>query len=74
MLPHGVSSAEQKVYQAVPGLRLIVAAFTVEARVRARVNPCEFCGGQSGTGTGFSPSYSVLPCQYHPTVAYHTQI
>jgi hypothetical protein len=23
---------------------------TAEARVRARVSPCEICGGQSGTG------------------------
>jgi hypothetical protein len=47
---------------------------TAEARVRCRVNPRGICGGQSGTVTVFSPSSSVLPCQYHSTVTLQTHI
>jgi hypothetical protein len=36
---------------------------TAEARVRARVNPCGICGGQSGTGRVFS-EYFGFPCKY----------
>jgi hypothetical protein len=47
---------------------------TAEARVRARVNPYEICGAQSGIGTGFSSSSSGFPCRYHSTVALQTHI
>jgi hypothetical protein len=40
-----------------------------EAWVRSRVSPCGICRGQSGTGTGFFPSTSVLPCQFYSTGA-----
>jgi uncharacterized protein (UPF0335 family) len=33
---------------------------TAKARVRARVNPCGICGGQNGSGAGFSPSSSIF--------------
>ena len=42
---------------------------TAETLVLSWVSPCEICGGQSGTATGFSPSTSVFPRQYHSTNA-----
>ena len=37
---------------------------TTDARIRSRTNPCEICGGQSGSGTVLSPSNSVFPRQH----------
>jgi hypothetical protein len=45
-----------------------------EAQVRDRVNPCGICGGQSGTGTGFTPTSSFFLCLYHSAVALQTHI
>jgi hypothetical protein len=43
---------------------------TAEETVRSQVNACEICGGQRGTGTGFSPStpvssVSIIPPMLH---------
>ena len=42
---------------------------TIETWVHSRVRPCENYGQQSDTGTGFSLSTLVVPCQCHSTNA-----
>jgi hypothetical protein len=48
-------------------------ALAAHARVRYQASTRAIYSGQSSTGTGFSPSTSILPCQYHCT-SVHTHI
>lgn len=45
-----------------------------EAQVQSQGSPCEVCRGWSGTRTGFSPSTSVVPCQYQLTKAWRLKL
>jgi hypothetical protein len=47
-------------------LRLLI----VEARVRNQVSRCRFCGAQSDSGIGFSPSPSVFHRFIIPSLLY----
>jgi hypothetical protein len=54
--------------------RRLVAGLSADARVCARVSPCEIYGGQNSSRTGFPTCFLVFHCQYHSTVAFHTHI
>jgi len=42
-------------------VRMVIRqSVTTEAQVFAGARPCGICSGQSGTGTGFSPSTLVF--------------
>jgi hypothetical protein len=47
---------------------------TGETTVCFQVSPCEICGGQNGTGTGFSPSMLVFHCHHQSTDTQHSFI
>jgi hypothetical protein len=44
-------------------------SLTAEVQVRSQFSSREICDEQSGTETGFSPSTSIFPCQFHSTGA-----
>lgn len=47
---------------------------TLEAKVRNQSSPCGIFGGEGVTGTEFSPSISMFPCQCHSTNASYSFI
>ena len=59
-----ISSSDHAIHQVISRRPL-----TAETRVRFLGRQCENCGGQIHAGSGFSPSTSVFPCQYHSTNA-----
>jgi hypothetical protein len=44
-----------------------------EAWVQSRVSPSGICGGQSVTGTGFSPKYFGFPISFIPPVLHYME-
>jgi len=44
---------------------------TTDSEVHTQASLYGICGGQSGTGPGFSLSVLIFPCQYYSTNAAH---
>jgi hypothetical protein len=61
----------QMCFASIPWFRLLVAGLSPR-RPGFHHSPFyqhDICGGQSGTGAGFSPNTLAVPCQYHSTKA-----
>jgi len=48
---------------------MILLLITAEGRVRSPANPREICGGQSASGTGFSPRTAVFLVSVIPPIS-----
>jgi hypothetical protein len=63
--PSAVNGSTERAVAQVVSRRLL----TAEGRLQTPISLCRICGGQSGTGTGLSPTPSVFPCKYLSTAA-----
>ena len=59
------------IYRRAMGWAVSCLLVTTEARVRSPASPCEICGGQSGTHTGFSANTLVFPYIIPPPTHTH---
>ena len=57
------------IYESAVSQAVLCLPVTMEAQTQSQASPCGMCGGQSGSGTGFSsaclgfsPSVSICPC------------
>ena len=52
-------------------LTVSAGPLTADSQVHLLTSQYGICGGQSGTGPGFSLSVLIFPCQYYSTSAPH---
>jgi hypothetical protein len=77
-LAYDTARATGTIVHSVPGRSLAQEVnfrpLTAESWDRTQVFPCEICGRQSVTGTGFSPYYFPFSCPYYSISAPYSPI